>query len=340
MSAKRENLVCQERHKLEEVLPLRTPYSINIDPCNICNFKCQFCAIQSSGEALSFQKQMMPLSLFEKIVDDLSAFPDKLKVLGIVGNGEPLLNPDFTQMVRYAKDRGVAYLIETNTNGSKLNPELNQSIIDSGLDRIRISVEAVDADGYWEIAGAKIDFEEFIANIKDLHERSIQAGGCCEVYIKTVDAAVETAEKEERFYRLFEGVCDKIFIDHVIPLWSGWDGINGRFDIQNAGVHGQRLQPVRVCPYPFYSLCVAPDGIVILCCADWKRELIIGDLKKQTMTEIWNGEKLTAFWTGMLSGRKDQYSMCRTCQLPMYDCNDDIDPYAEDILRKIQAQRE
>lgn len=337
MSAKRENLVCQERHRLEEVLPLRTPYSINIDPCNMCNFKCEFCAIQASGEILSFKKQMMPLPLFEKIIDDLSAFPDKLKMLGIAGNGEPLLNPDFPRMVRYVKDKGVSHLVETNTNGSKLNPELNQSLIDSGLDRIRISVEAVDADGYFRIAGAKIDFEEFISNIQDLHERSMQAGGCCEVYIKTVDAAVETEEKKKLFYKLFERVCDKIFIDHVIPLWSGWNDINDRFDIQGAGVHGQKLKPVLVCPYPFYSLCVTPDGKVVLCCADWRRELIVGDLTKQSMREIWGGERLMAFWSDMLSGRKDQYSMCKKCQLPVYDCNDDIDPYALDILKKLRT---
>lgn len=338
MSATRENLVCQKRHKLEEVLPLGVPYSINIDPCNICNFKCKFCAIQTSGETLSFQKEMMPLSLFKKIIDDLSEFPNKLKVLGIVGNGEPLLNPEFPQMVRYAKDRGVSQLIETNTNGSKLTPELNQVIIDSGLDRIRISVEAVDANGYYEIAGAKIDFKEFIANIKDLHNRSVQAGGSCEVYIKTVDAAVETPEKKERFYALFENVCDRIFIDHIIPLWADWDEIEQRFDIQSAGVHGQELRPVQVCPYPFYSLCVTPDGCVVPCCADWKRELIIGDLKKRTMMEIWNSKELTAFWTGMLSGRKEHYPMCKKCRLPIYDRNDDIDLYAKDILKRIQVK--
>lgn len=337
MNAKRESLVCQKRHKLEEVLPLKTPYAINIDPCNLCNFRCGFCAVQTSGETLNFQKQMMPFPLFEKIVNDISAFPHKIKVLGVVGAGEPLLNLDFPQMVRYAKDRGISHLIETNTNGSCLNPELNQSLIDSGLDRIRISVEAIDADGYLKIAGTTINFEQFIANIEDLHERSIKAGGCCEVYVKTVDAAVETPEKVERFYQLFEHVCDKIFIDHVIPLWSGWDGVNNRFDIQKTGVHGQKLKSIQVCPYPFYSLCVAPDGIVTLCCADWRRELIVGDLREQTMMEIWNGEKLRTFWIDILSGRKDQYSMCRRCQLPMYDCNDDIDAHASHILKRVEA---
>lgn len=336
MKAERKNLVNPHRHKLQDVLPLVTPYDIDIDPCNVCNFKCKFCAMHSSGEVLNFKKQMMPLSLFKKIVDDIAEFPNQLKLSHIAGNGEPLLHPDFPEMVRYAKEKKISECIATITNGSRLNPELNRALIDAGLDRIRISVEAIDEEGYYEIAGVKIDLEEFISNIRDLHERSIQAGGRCEIYIKTVDAAVETPEKQERFYQLFEGVCDRIFIDHVIPLWSGWDGINNRFDIQDKGVHGQNLRVVQVCPYPFYSLLVSPDGIVTLCCADWRRELVVGDLKKQSMMEIWNGEKLRTFWIDMLSGNKNLYSMCAQCQLPMYDCVDHIDAYAEQLLPKFQ----
>ena len=47
MTAEYKNIVCTNRNKLEEVIPLDTPYSLAIDPSNVCNFKCEFCAIQS-----------------------------------------------------------------------------------------------------------------------------------------------------------------------------------------------------------------------------------------------------------------------------------------------------
>lgn len=337
MNAKRKGPVNTNRQKLQDVLPLDTPFIIAIDPCNLCNFKCRFCAMQTSTEPLNFKKQMMDLPLFKKTIDDIAEFPSKLKILDIANYGEPLLHPDFPEMVRYAKKKDVSELVSVVTNGSKLNPELNRALIDARLDRIRISVEAIDEEGYLEIAGVKIDFEAFVSNIKDLHEQSVRAGGTCEIYIKTVDASVETPEKQERFYQLFEGACDRIYIDHVTPIWAGWEEINNRFEIEKTGSHNQQWQDVKVCPYPFYSLCVTPDGIVNVCCADWKRELAMGDLTKQSIVEIWNSEVLRKFWVNMLSGRKDRYPVCKSCQYPMYDCNDNIDPYAGQLLQRFQA---
>ena len=332
MKAKRDNIVCKNRNKLEDEIPLATPYTLAIDPCNLCNFRCKFCAMQSSNEPRNYQKQMMPLSLFKKIMDDLSRFPDKLKVLRINGQGEPLLNEDIIEMIRYAKAKGVADFIETITNGSRLNPEFNKKLVESGIDRIRISVEAVDEEGYQEIAGVKINFEEFLSNIRDLYERS---GDGCEIYIKPVDAAVDTQEKKARYYQLFEEICDQIFIDGVIPLWSDWDELNQNFEVRKTGMHGQELRAVQVCPYPFYSLIVNADGEVTVCCADWRRKLVVGDLKIQSLHDIWHGEPLRAFWKDLLLGKKDAYEMCRKCLLPMFDCNDNIDAYAGQILARL-----
>jgi MoaA/NifB/PqqE/SkfB family radical SAM enzyme len=329
--AKYQNIVSTDRHRLEEVIPLKTPYTLAVDPSNICNFKCAFCAVQSKEEKLSFRRQLMPMELFCKIMDDLTEFPDKLKVLRVNGQGEPLLNPNFAEMVKYAKQKNVADFVETITNGSMLNPERNQQIIDSGIDRIRISIENITEKGYQEIAGAKVDFESLRANIKDLHERS----GKCEIYCKIVDAAVPTEEDRKQFFSLFGDICDRIFIDHVIPMWSDFGELNQRLHVGETGVHGQKVQSIRVCPFPFYSLIVNSDGEVTACCPDWKRKLVLGDLKTESMMEIWNGKKLRTFWKALLGGQKNTYEMCEKCVLPMYDCNDNIDEYAEEILSRM-----
>lgn len=335
---KRQSPVNPDRHKLQDVLPLNTPFSIDIDPCNLCNFKCGFCAMQTSTEPLNFKKQLMDMSLFRKIIDEIAEFPSRLKTLYLTNYGEPLLHPDLPEMICYAKKKDVSELVGIVTNGSKLNPELNRALIDAGLDRIRISIEAIDEAGYLKAADVKIDFESFVSNIRDLHEQSLRAGGSCEIYIKTVDAAVETPEKQDQFYRIFEEICDKIYIDHVTPIWAGWEEIDRRFKIEKIGSHNQRWQDIAVCPYPFYSMCVTPDGIVHVCCADWKRELAMGDLTKQSIVDVWNSKVLRKFWMDMLSGRKNQYPVCEKCQYPMYDCNDNIDAYAEQLLRKFQEK--
>ncbi len=334
MKAVNDNIVCRERHQLQEVIPLKTPYTISIDPCNLCNFKCNFCAIQYKKEKVYFKKQFMDMRLFQKIIDDLKQFPEKLKVLRITGNGEPLLNPDLCDMIQYAKDAKIADFIEMITNGSRLHPDLNQRLIDSGIDRIRISIEGIDTTGYKRVSGINIDFTEFLANIKDLHDRS---GEKCEIYCKIVDEAVPTQAEKDRFFELFGDICDRIFIDNVIPLWSDFE--EAKKLTRNAeGLHGQKIQNVMVCPYPFYSLLINPDGEVTVCCADWKRKLVVGDLTKQSMTEIWHGKALRDFWRDLCRGNKNQYEMCSKCVLPMYDCNDNIDEFAEDLLKKLEDE--
>lgn len=335
MKAKRENIISKERHRLEDVLPLDFPYSLAIDPCNLCNFKCKFCAIQSSEEDRSYKKQFMELPLFEKIIDDLSKMSCKLKVLRLSGQGEPLLNPKIIEMISYAKQKDVADFIEIVTNGSRFNAQFNSKLVNSGVDRIRISIEEVTEDGYTEMAGCKIDFNEFIANIKDLHEKSKNK---CEVYIKIVDAAVQTEHKRNLFYNTFEEICDRIWIDQVIPLWSDYEELNSRFDIKSVGMHGQKMQIVKICPYPFYNLIINPDGDVTACCADWKRKLVFGNLKEKNFQEIWNGEVIRTFWTDMLKGNKNKYEMCAKCVLPMYDCNDNIDEFGQIILERLEKQ--
>lgn len=332
MKAINSNIVCKDRNKLQDVIPLKMPYSLAVDPSNVCNFKCNFCAIQSKKCELPFKKQLMKKELFYKIVDDIARFPEKLKVLRINGQGEPLLNPDLPQMIHYAKQKRIADFIEIITNGSCLNPELNQRLIDSGIDRIRISIEALDSAGYAEIANVKLDYDKFLANIRDLHERS----GKCEIYCKIVDAAVPTKAEQEKFFDMYEDICDRFFVDNVIPLWSEFDEVKDYMNTDQKGMHGQKLKNVAVCPFSFYSLIVNSDGEVTVCCADWKRKLVVGNIEKSSFMEIWNGDTLRHFWIDMLRGKKNQYEMCAKCVLPMYDCNDDIDEYAEQILERIQ----
>ena len=276
------NIVATDRHALQDEIPLRTPYTLAIDPCNLCNFRCKFCAMQTVEEQQSYKKLMMPYDLFCKIIDDIAEFPDKLKVLRINGQGEPTLNPRFCDMVKYAKQKNVSDWIETITNGSQLEPELNQKIADSEINRVRISIESITEQGYKDTAGVDIDFERFIDNIRDLHER---CRGKTEIYIKTVDASVPDKNSQEKFYELFSSVCDRIFIDKVIPMWSDFDEINNRFKLDDKkGMHGQKIKQVMICPYPFYSLIINADGDVTACCADWKRKLSFGSLK-----DIWSG---------------------------------------------------
>ena len=336
MKAKVSNIVNTNRHELYTVLPLKTPYSLFVDVCNACNFKCKFCAIQYANKKLPFRKMCMDYDLFRKVIDDLRKFPEPLKMLRLAANGEPLLNKRLPEMIEYARG-GVTQWIEFVSNASLLTPELNRKLVSAGLDMIRISIEGIGEEQYYEMSGVKIDWNKFVANIKDLYEHK----GNCEIYIKTVDAAVDTEEKREKFFSTFGDICDKISIEHVIPIWTGYDEIYQDFDIETAeGLHGHAVKELDVCPFPFYSFVINPDGEVTVCCNDWERKISMGNVTSESVYDIWNGEKYHNFLLGMLEkGRKENHPVgCAKCQYPCFDAVDDLDSYREIVLERFKQR--
>ena len=336
MKAKVSNIVNTNRHELYTVLPLKTPYSLFVDVCNACNFKCKFCAIQYANKKLPFRKMCMDYDLFRKVIDDLRKFPEPLKMLRLAANGEPLLNKRLPEMIEYARG-GVTQWIEFVSNASLLTPELNRKLVSAGLDRIRISIEGIGEEQYYEMSGVKIDWNKFVANIKDLYEHK----GNCEIYIKTVDAAVDTEEKREKFFSTFGDICDKISIEHVIPIWTGYDEIYQDFDIETAeGLHGHAVKELDVCPFPFYSFVINPDGEVTVCCNDWERKISMGNVTSESVYDIWNGEKYHNFLLGILEkGRKENHPVgCAKCQYPCFDAVDDLDSYREIVLERFKQR--
>ena len=96
------------RESLVDAIPLSTPWVIFVDPSDVCNFKCKFCPtgnidlMKKVGRSL----KVMDFKLYKKIIDDIYKFDKPIKVLRLYKDGEPLLNPNFAKMVKYAKDSG------------------------------------------------------------------------------------------------------------------------------------------------------------------------------------------------------------------------------------------
>ena len=141
----------ENRTKLETVIPLNTPFIIFIDPSDKCNFRCKFCPtgnieLMKNTQGRNFG--VIDFNLYKKIIDDLKDFENKIKVIRLYKDGEPLLNPNFPDMIKYAKDSGYVDRVDTTTNASLLNKDLSLKIINAGLDRINISIEGMNSKQY------------------------------------------------------------------------------------------------------------------------------------------------------------------------------------------------
>ncbi|MFX1363490.1 MAG: radical SAM/SPASM domain-containing protein [Promethearchaeota archaeon] len=323
----------KNRTKLETVIPLKVPFIIFVDPSDLCNFKCKFCP---SGDIFLMKEvgrslNTMDFDLYKKIIDDICEFEKQIKVLRLYKDGEPLLNPRFVDMVKYARKKKCAERIDTTTNASLLNPKLNLEIIEAGLDRINISIEGVNEKQYLEFSNFRIKFDKFVNNIRHFYENKNEN---CEVIIK-INGDTISDEDKLKFYEIFGDIADGVFIEHIMSCWPEFELKDVEVN-QEYGIYGQKIKEVMVCPYVFYSFSINSDGSVSACFLDWSRKLIIGDARKESVKDIWNGEKLLKYQKMFLRKERKQHSVCKNCGQLSHGLPDNIDDYAEILLGRLK----
>lgn len=322
-----------DRIELKNALPLRTPYVVHIDPCDACNFHCKFCP---SGN-LELMKKIkgrghgpMDFEVYKNLINSLKEFPDKIRVIRLYKEGEPLLNKHFADMVRYAKESGCCERVDTTTNGSLLTPERSLAIIDAGLDRLNISVEGVNAFQYQEFSGYKLDYDQFVENIRFFYEHKKQ----CEVNIKICGDNL-TAEQEEQFYETFGNIADGISVERAIEYWPKFDDMKMEYD-ESINMLGGESKEVQVCPYVFYEMCINSDASYSLCRFDWNHAMMMAPHVSYPPTpkKVWDSIALWNFQNQFLMKQRKMMTVlsCPKCGVMKQGVPEDIDAFADEIL--------
>ncbi len=305
-------LAGMERHPLKEVIPLRTPYAAYLFPTNLCNFRCEYCGhslgLTQMKQEYDFCAEEMSMETYERTIEQLKEFPDPLKVISLTGHGEPLMNQNLPKMIAYAKKRNVTERIETISNASFLTHSLSDSIIEAGLDCIRISLQGLSSKTYQKICKRNIDFPKLIEEIAYLYQHKKQ----CKVYIKVMDLALEKGE-EEKFYQLCDSISDRMYIEQCQPVYSGvkrTEQMECRVD-RYGREHAKRM----VCPLCFYMIGVHPNGDVAPCETIYK-PITLGNVYQDTLLQMWNGEKNREFQKMQFRKERFQNAGCRRCCAP------------------------
>jgi len=324
----------EPRLKLQDVVPLDGPLVIYFEPTNVCNFRCDFCPtgdnelIKKIGRPVGYMK----FDLWKKIVDDLKEFPNPLKCAHMFKDGESLLHPKFPEMLAYLRDSGRAEKIWMKSNGTMLNPVLNQKLVDNGLDQIGISINGVSEAQYKHRVHAKVDYEKLRANVLDLYNRR----GKLQIYIKILSQLL-TPDEIEKYFLDWEDRGDFIGLENLHGWSTGQEKdltLGFKSDTYDGGVFTKKI----ACPLTFYSLSVTWDGKVSICQEDWARKLIVGDLTKQSMMEIWHGDALYQIRKMHLEGRRHENDACRECYY-IQVVPDVVDDYREQMLKKLAEGR-
>jgi MoaA/NifB/PqqE/SkfB family radical SAM enzyme len=322
-----------DRIELKEVIPLVTPYVIYIDPCDKCNFQCKFCP---TGDREMMKKTYgrnhgnMEFFKYQMLIDGICEFEDKVKVIRLYKDGEPLLNPRLADMIRYAKDSGCCEKIDTTTNASLLTPSLSLSLIEAGLDRINISVEGINSAQYADFSRFNLDYDKFIKNITFFYENRKQ----CEMNIK-INGDILSDKEKQHFYDIFGNITDGIFIEHAIDYWPTFK--QEKIEInQEIDILGDKVKEVMVCPYVFYEMAINSDGTFSLCRFDWKRSLILGRELGVYVSpkKVWNSILLWNLQQLFLRLERDSMFYCAKCGEMKQGITEDLDEFAQELLEK------
>jgi radical SAM protein with 4Fe4S-binding SPASM domain len=319
--------------RLIDVVPLPSPWTMFIDFCNACNYKCQYCP---TGDVellrqIGRKNVLMSWELFTKTVEDMKAFPARVRQINCYKDGESLLHPRFCDMVRYLRDADVAERIWIKTNGSKLSPSYNARLVTCGLDMIGISVQHVHAQGFYDIARVRIDYDEYRANVLDLYQRSRDTG--VQVSAKIADVGLSDADKQ-KFIDDFSDRCDFIAIEGLHG-WSASDVKDWRLGTNNSFDGSPRTYKI-ACPLVMYMLTVNSNGDVSICNDDWQHSHQIGDVNTESLIDIWNGDKLREFRLMHLEGRRSENPACGPCDyLSALPASDNIDDDRQTFIERL-----
>ena len=302
-----------------------SPISIAIEPTTSCNLRCPECP--SGLRSFSRPTGMLDENFFQKTIDELHK---EIFYLTFYFQGEPYLNPKFLEMVKYASEKNI--YTSTSTNAHYLDDENAKATVESGLDRLIISIDGTTQESYqsYRIGG---DLQKVIAGTKNIlkwkktlkskiphvifqfvvfrqNEHEVEEIkklgkelGVDEVKIKSAqiydyengNERIPTNEKYSRYKKAPSSVSPEgreTRATYSFPLGEGKDGAS--------------------CWKMWNSCVITWDGKIVPCCFDKDAKHQLGNLNEKSFKEIWFNGSYTKFRSALLKSRKE-IDICQNC---------------------------
>jgi len=329
------------RVNLADAVPLDYPFTIFIEATNKCNFKCKFCpeSFPDYEDIAGGISALQPddFDIITRNISDLTG-NRPIKTINFYMMGEPFINPHLTDYLRSLKEKRLVEKLIVTSNGSLLNSGRYQSIIDSGLDYLRVSIYGANDPEQQLNSQSSIPLSKIRSNILGLKKfRDSISASKPYIYVKMIDSL--SLDLNAEFLDLFFGVGDETVVEPRMN-WDSPDGHNlsglEESDLLQTDYFRHKK---KACPFPFYTLIIHSDLTVGVCCVDWSKAINIGNLRDNTLRHIWSGDLLRELQIKHLSGRKNEIEACRSCSF-LHTAPDNIDSISADVFEaRIQSQR-
>lgn len=284
------------------------PKSFNIEPTNICNYRCSFCP-QSNPEHHKLPKGYMSLDQLELIFKKMRKEGAWSRIISFTRDGEPFLNKDFPEFIRLANQYG--FKPRFSTNASLFTPEKANLCANYGYFLAAIDFSP-DQNIFETYRGYNGQWEVVLQNIKFLVDLANQNP---KVYLEIVDISGFVYKEKSQ-------------LDASLSKLSSLFNITGnkRIKTRSRNFHnflGQLDTPTereeknyKLCPYPWFHFTIAWNGDVVACCRDTESRYVLGNVLEQGILEIWNGERAQFLRKSLVNKRPQDIEACKLCDLP------------------------
>lgn len=267
------------------------PLHVDFEASFRCNLGCPMC-FRPHIDKKNYGD--MDFDLYRKGIDE--SVQHNLYSIRLSWRGESTLHPKIVEMVKYAKDKGIKE-VSFITNGGLLEGKLAEGLIKAGLDYLTVSVDGLKE--YYDKLRNPNTFEDISRKLNDFYHLKNKIGnGFPLLKIQAIWTYIK--EDPAAYYNHFKDFTDKINFDpeHDYSL---------REVPQDSGF---------ICQYPWQRITITWNGEIPLCISDWNLHTKIGDLKTQTISEVWHSEAMKNYREIQL--KKDRLSIecCKMCHRP------------------------
>jgi len=288
------------------------PISIAIEPTTSCNLRCPECP--SGLRQFTRPIGMLEPSFFKSTIDSL--YKD-LIYLTFYFQGEPYLNPNFLDMVKYASDKGI--YTSTSTNAHYLNEEQALKTVQSKLNRLIISIDGTTQETYeqYRIGGTLqkvIEGTKHIIAAKKALKSSTPHIVFQFLVVKPNEHQIEDVKKLAQDL----GVREVVFKTAQVYDFKHGNALipenikYSRYKKNKDGTYSIKNKLLNQCWRMWSSCVITWDGLVVPCCFDKDAKHQLGDLKTQAFHDLWKSSKYQLFRQSILKSRQE-IDICKNC---------------------------
>lgn len=273
-----------------------------------CNARCPNCPYTEGNSDIRLKYADAPFmdeGLFRKIAEECGQYGSFVR---ITGGGEPMMHPaDMAALIEHARASGARVWL--NTNGSQLPEAKVERLLACGLDQIEFSVDAGDPDTY-AIVRAGLDWGNLLRTVRFMVERRNASKAATNIVVSVINQDI-VADRMDEIVKFWLDLGVDEVIKRKFLTW----GSNTALDAGRSADPAPYLDKTigEPCPYPFQRLNIDSRGKVEVCGFDISGRTNLGNVRTQTIREIWQGPMFQWWREKHAEGRGGDIPLCREC---------------------------